>query len=101
MARFYIGQPVVCIDGRVSLEIRTLYPSNRWPVQGQRYVIREYVPLRRGIPAVLLHEIRNKKVCYFDGTVYEGGFAETRFAPVTESQIRALMTMTVREPEDA
>lgn len=110
MARFYIGQPVVCINDKISHEIRILYPNNKWPVQGQKYHVREYVPIRRGHPAILVHEIRNSRVCYFDGTIYEGGFAEFRFAPVTDEQVRALMTVDVpsehdlhptMEPEDA
>jgi hypothetical protein len=83
--RFYEGQPVVCVNDTVSTQIARMFPGMTWPVRGQRYVIRRYV--RAGaphLPAVLLVEIKNRRVRYLDGRVDEAGFWDERFAPITD-----------------
>ena len=93
---FYKGQPVVCINGDFTY-VNKYYPNVSWPTQGGRYVIRDYVAQtltgKVCYPAVLLMEIRNRRVHYMDGFLAEVGFWEARFAPATDiGDLRRVIT---------
>ena len=87
MARFYIGQPVVCVDGRVRPHVDRRYPGLQWPRRGRRYTIRENIDGKANggwLTFVTVGEIRNRKIRWPDGRVAEAGFHEDRFEPATD-----------------
>lgn len=88
MAKFYVGQPVICVDDRLRPNVVRRYPNMTWPVRGQRYTIRANIPAKTSnmgmLTFVLLREIRNRKERYPGGTVAELGFWEERFEPATD-----------------
>jgi len=84
MTRFYIGQPVVCVDGRVRRRVARRWPHIAWPKEGGRYVIRGNVETKVAT-FVLLREIRNKTIAYPNSKLRaEAGFWEERFEPATD-----------------
>jgi hypothetical protein len=85
MARFYDGQPVVCVKGGSNPNAERRYPGLRWPVKGRRYTIRlAEVPIRDKITFVLVQGISNRVIRWPCGTRYEAGFWEDRFEPATD-----------------
>ena len=86
MPRFYIGQPVICVDDRRNKYLRPF--RVKWVKMGQRYTIRAYqhavMPVNRPMDFVLLHEIHNPSVPWSDGQFMEAGFWEERFEPATD-----------------
>ena len=108
--RFYNGQPVVCINDNFSWA-RRMYPFTDivYPVRGQRYVVRGYVNItvshRANAPALLVVGITNPRVRYVNGEMHEAGFAEHRFAPITEEQVKSIIEeahcVPATEKEDA
>jgi hypothetical protein len=85
VSRFYIGQPVICVDGRLRRGPTQRYPGLNWPKKGQRYVIRvAAIPQRGSKNFVLLQEIRNRIITWPCGAHYEAGFWEDRFEPATD-----------------
>jgi hypothetical protein len=87
MARFYIGQPVVCVDGRVRPHVDRRYPGLRWPRRGVRYTIRENIDIDSHgdwITFVTVDEIQNRKIRWPGGRKHEAGFHEDRFEPATD-----------------
>lgn len=92
MARFYIGQPVVCVDDRIRPSVARVYPQiTDWPKAGAQYRIRANMTLmtrvsrRKWTPLtfVLVHGISNPLITWGDGTRAEAGFHEDRFEPAT------------------
>ena len=85
MARFYDGQPVVCVRGGENPHAGRRYPGLRWPVKGRRYVIRKAeIPHRGKWTFVLVAGISNRIITWPCGTRYEAGFHEDRFEPATD-----------------
>lgn len=88
MPRFYIGQPVICVDDRLNAWLIRHHPNVTWVTRGQRYTIRAHqqavMPVNRHMNFVLLHEIRNPIVPWSDGQYMEAGFWEERFEPATD-----------------
>lgn len=83
MPRFYIGQPVICVDDRLRPHVVRRFPGLQWPREGGRYTIRANI-VSRGLCFVLLREIRNRKILYPQSHRYaEAGFWEERFEPAT------------------
>lgn len=108
MAKFYVGQPVLCVDGdfaRASVRV----PNVTWPVEGRTYVVRAYVC--GGLyPGIVVREITNRVVPYnglWAGTgrnfKAEASFWDERFVPATDiGVLEKLLTRTdVRTKEDA
>lgn len=84
MARFYEGQPVVCVKGGSNPNADRRYPGLRWPVKGRRYTIRKAeIPQRGRMNFVLVNGISNRAIRWPCGTRYEAGFWEDRFEPAT------------------
>jgi hypothetical protein len=92
MAKFYIGQPVVCVNGKPFRGATLLYPGLRWPVEGQHYRIRGMMDIRTRIGRtkwepltfVLLSGLYNHSIRWGDGRVAEAAFWEERFKPATD-----------------
>jgi hypothetical protein len=88
MAKFYVGQPVICVDDRLRRSVLARYPGMTWPKLGQRYTIRANLSAPTSnmgrLTFVLLREIRNRRARYPSGMVAELGFWEERFAPATD-----------------
>jgi hypothetical protein len=85
MARFYVGQPVVCVRGGANPNADRRYPGLRWPRKGQRYVVRcAEIPVRDKRTFVLVTRISNRIITWPCGTRYEAGFWEERFEPATD-----------------
>lgn len=85
MARFYDGQPVVCVRGGENPNAGRRYPGLRWPVKGRRYTIRKAeIPHRGKWTFVLVAGISNRTIIWPCGTRYEAGFHEDRFEPATD-----------------
>ena len=87
MARFYIGQPVICIDDRLNRWLIRRHPGVQWVKLGQRYTIRgnHEARMHGGVMNfVTLHELRNPDVVWNDGVVREASFWEERFEPATD-----------------
>lgn len=103
MARFYKGQPVICVKGGSNPNADRRYPGLRWPVKGQRYTIREAeVPQRGRYTFVLVVGIRNRIIRWPCGTRYEAGFWEDRFEPATDiSELDTVRTTVERYMGDA
>lgn len=88
--KFYVGQPVICVNDDFTRADK-YYPGITWPVRGRRYVVRGYVAdgsARIGFSrvvyaAIVVMEIRNRRVRYMDGGVREAGFWDERFEPAT------------------
>ena len=97
MARFYVGQPVICIDDRPNSWLDRHYPHVRWVVRGQRYVIRANIVADiSGVKTfVLLREISNGKVVWGDGKLRESAFWEERFEPATDISVLDEIRMDV------
>jgi hypothetical protein len=83
MARFYIGQPVVCVDDRLRVQVTARYPGLKWPRRGVRYTIRENIENGKHT-FVTVHGIRNRVIRWPDGLRAEAGFHEDRFEPATD-----------------
>lgn len=99
MARFYVGQPVVCVDGKIKPMVDRMWPGLNWPVHGKRYVVRGYVNVISGWPGVLVREITNRRIRYLGGSVAEASFSELRFAPITDEQVRSIIEEAVKPPQ--
>lgn len=85
MSRFYIGQPVICVDGRLKRGPTQRYPGLNWPKKGRKYIIRvAAIPQRGARNFVLVQEIRNRIITWPCGVSYEAGFWEDRFEPATD-----------------
>lgn len=95
MARFYVGQPVICVKGGSNPNASRRYPGLRWPRKGQRYVIRcAEVPQRGRMNFVLVAGLRNRVITWPCGTRYEAGFHEDRFEPATDiGQLKDVATL--------
>jgi hypothetical protein len=65
MAKFYVGQPVICVDDRLRRSVLARYPGMTWPKLGQRYTIRANLSAPTSnmgrLTFVLLREIRNRR----------------------------------------
>jgi hypothetical protein len=92
VARFYIGQPVVCVDDRMRPSVARNYPQiTNWPKAGKQYTIRgnitkmTQVARNRWTPLtfVTVRELTNPIIAYGDGSRAEAGFHEDRFEPAT------------------
>jgi hypothetical protein len=83
VARFYIGQPVVCVDDRLRRHVVRRYPGIRWPVAGVHYVIRGIIENDK-LTFVTLREIKNATIRWPNGARAEAGFSEDRFEPATD-----------------
>lgn len=83
MARFYIGQPVICVDDRLRRGAIQRYPGLTWPKAGQRYVIRGNIE-GAVFTFVTVREIKNRIIRYPNGVRAEAGFWEERFEPATD-----------------
>jgi hypothetical protein len=90
MPKFYVGQPVICVDGDFEVVSRR-YPGCTWPRLGHRYVIRAYVLEYSHFPAVVLREIENPLVRYRDGVLREAGFWDERFEPATRKEVSSII----------
>lgn len=87
MPRFYIGQPVICVDDRLNKWLVRFHPNVKWVEAGQRYTIRgnHTAPMKSGVMNfVTLQEIHNPAVVWSDGIVREASFWEERFEPATD-----------------
>jgi hypothetical protein len=85
MARFYNGQPVICVDDRLRRGPTRRYPGLIWPRKGQRYVIRHAaIPQHGAHNFVTVVEIRNRVITWPCGARFEAGFHEDRFEPATD-----------------
>jgi hypothetical protein len=87
VARFYIGQPVVCINDRRGAFVRRNFPLANWIKKGARYTIRENMTARMPngvLTFVTLREVHNPYVAWHDGQFMEMGFWEERFEPATD-----------------
>jgi hypothetical protein len=85
VGRFYIGQPVICVDDRLRSGPTRRYPGLRWPKKGQKYVIRHAaIPQRGAKNFVLVNEVRNRIITWPCGVRFEAGFWEDRFEPATD-----------------
>jgi hypothetical protein len=87
MPRFYIGQPVICIDDRQNRWLIRHHPGVTWIRRGERYTIRgNHEATIKGTLAnfVTLYEIHNPSVVWNDGIVREASFWEERFEPATD-----------------
>jgi hypothetical protein len=82
VARFYIGQPVICVDDRLRRGATQRYPGLTWPKAGARYVIRGIIEER--FTFVTVREIKNRIIRYPNGVRAEAGFWEERFEPATD-----------------
>lgn len=94
MARFYVGQPVVCLWERrrwlVGVLIEDLGAA--LPEKGARYTVSGYGPPLRGFEYVTIAELpshhRGEPVSY----------QEDGFAPITEDRVRAIVEEAHRAP---
>lgn len=102
MSKFYVGQPVVCVNGTPFRGAARLYPNMRWPEEGRHYRIRAiYPPINTRIGRtrwehlifVLVSGLHNAPVTWSNGMVAEAAFWEARFEPATE--ISSLRDITV------
>lgn len=87
MARFYIGQPVVCVDDRLKAHVSLRFPNLTWPKRGRTYTIRENIDSPANdtwLTFVTVGEIRNRKIRWPGGRFAEAGFHEDRFEPATD-----------------
>jgi hypothetical protein len=85
VGRFYNGQPVICVDGRLRRGPTQRYPGLIWPKKGRKYIIRcAEVPQRGARNFVLVQEIRNRIITWPCGARFEAGFWEDRFEPATD-----------------
>lgn len=106
MPKFYPGQPVVCVNDNFRRS-RVIYPGVTWPRRGVKYRVRCYVVSGVAYPALVLHEIHNKRVPYMDGVMREAGFWDERFEPATKKVVSELLSVKapapvrVRHEEDA
>jgi len=88
MSMFYVGQPVVCVNGTLPHDADR-FPQIAWPIEGRHYRIRGiYGSIRTKLghdelTFVLVHGIRNPHILWADGVVREAAFFELRFAPAT------------------
>lgn len=88
MARFYKGQPVICVDDRLRRHVTSRYPGLKWPKKGSRYVIRNpECPVGEKLTFVLVEEIRNRPIPWPSGKIHEAGFHEDRFEPATDIRL--------------
>jgi hypothetical protein len=99
MRKFYIGQPVVCINDNFSWAKRVFstFPI-AYPSLGQRYVVRAYLYIGDDKPIIALAGITNIKIPYTDGVWREAGFWDGRFAPVTEQQVKEIISQAIKPP---
>lgn len=89
---FDVGQEVICINDNFRFA-RSHYPGLICPTFGLRYIVRGYVTKGK-FPAIVLKEIINQNVQYFDGTVKEAGFWHCRFVgapPPLEVEVHTSM----------
>ncbi len=103
MSRFYVGQPVVLVnDDWPSFWFSKWANDSTRPVRGRTYHVRSYQLLSPPI-CITLMEIKNPLVRWRDGTINEAGFAEFRFAPITDEQVRGIIEQAIKSPvrEDA
>lgn len=93
---FYVGQPVVCVDGKVKPIVELYWPGLIWPIYGQRYTVRGYVEVRSGWPGLVVQEIRNRTIFYWSGTYAEASFDQKRFVAATDQQVRAIVEDAIK-----
>lgn len=93
MAKFYVGQPVICVDDRLRASVLRLYPQIlNWPTQGQRYIIRSNITVMtqisrrvwKNLTFVTVRDMINPVITWGDGQRAEAGFHEDRFEPATD-----------------
>jgi hypothetical protein len=88
MARFYIGQPVVCVRDNILRGVAARYPGLMWPRKGVVYHVRENydsgTPNLGVLTFVTLRELRNRRIRWPNGALREAGFWEERFEPATD-----------------
>lgn len=91
MSKFYVGQPVVCVNGTPNPMALKVFPEIRWPVTGQHYrvrgISRHEVPYGNGnemLTFVVLSGLHNVKIVWTDGDFSEAGFWEERFEAATD-----------------
>lgn len=95
MPRFYVGQPVICVNDELRPHVVARFPGLTWPRAGQRYTIRANI-ISRGFNFVLLREISNRKILYPRSHRYaEAGFWEERFEPATDISALERQRITV------
>jgi hypothetical protein len=85
---FAAGDPVICINDAFPYA-RKHYPGLNYPVFGSRYIVRGYVADGK-YPAIIVREISNPSIMYFDGDTKEAGFWDRRFvkaAPPVEIKV--------------
>lgn len=93
MSKFYVGQPVICVNGGRNPRAEALFPGLNWPETGAIYRVRAiYAPMRTQISKsksadlvfILLHGLHNRKISWPNGMVAEAAFYEERFEPITD-----------------
>lgn len=100
MSRFYIGQPVVLVhDNWPSFWSSKWARGSTRPVKGQKYHVRSYQYDAPPPLCMTLMEITNPMVRWSDGVEREAGFAETRFAPITDEQVRGIIEEAIKTPQ--
>lgn len=108
MARFYIGQPVLCINDEQRPGVARRFPGLVWPRRGVVYHVRWNFDSNAHPHGVLtfvgLREIRNRNIMWPGrGVMHEAGFWEERFEPATDisvfEQQRETVEIMMGEPE--
>lgn len=97
MAKFYVGQPVVCVKPSEWWGNR-IQPSAR-PKQGGRYTVNR-------VGTGYRHDNDAMEGEPFDAVgilelPHELAYDENAFAPITENQVQAIIAMVTDLPEDA
>ena len=98
--RFYVGQPVICVNDRWGATAVRCYVENglTFPFKNRLYHVRSYLFYRaRGGWMITLEEIANPVVTYDFGLRCEAGFMERRFEPRTEGQVQDIMSRALRK----
>lgn len=108
------GDEVICVEaagGMGSYCVRTFGHKVNFPEVGAKYVVRDVFNYRtrRGedIPMVLLHELKNPDVKYWDrndsrrGLIREAGFRASAFRKLDKTDTKSSMDVFLKDADPA
>lgn len=83
MARFYVGQPVVCVRPSEEWDGEDYVPRDQYPTLGHRYTVDGYLSGHVSRYGTTYMKLRELNPLYW--------YDEAGFAPITGEQVRVII----------